>query len=157
MEEIVFFRPTLEEMDFRQKLLGDPETMAYNHAYGGVIPFPRERWAGWYARWVAAEDGTRFYRYLRNVETMELVGEASYHYDEVFQAFLCDILIAAPYRGRGYGRAGLRLLCDAAKANGVGELRDNIAVDNPALGLFKRAGFAEAGRTDEYILVAKTL
>ena len=157
MEPIQFYRPKLEEMAFRQKLLGDPETMAYNHAYGGVIPFPRERWADWYARWVAEGDGARFYRYLRDAETMEWVGEASYHYDEAFQAFLCDILIAATCRGRGYGSAGLRLLCGAAKANGVRELRDNIAVDNPALGLFKRAGFAEAGRTDEYILVAKAL
>lgn len=157
MEPILFYRPELEELAFRQKLLGDPETMAYNRAYGGVIPFPRERWADWYGRWVASGDGRRFYRYLRDAETMEWVGEASYHYDETFQAYLCDILVAAPCRGRGYGSAGLRLLCGAAKANGVGELRDNIAVDNPALGLFRRAGFVEECRTDEYILVAKIL
>ena len=32
-------RPTLEELRFRQSMLGDPETMSYNHAWGGTIPF----------------------------------------------------------------------------------------------------------------------
>ena len=43
MEKIQLYRPAPEELWFRQRLLGDPETMAYNRAYGGTIPFPQER------------------------------------------------------------------------------------------------------------------
>ena len=43
MEEIVLKKPTLEEMYFREKLLSNPETMSYNHAYGGTINFPKEQ------------------------------------------------------------------------------------------------------------------
>ena len=64
MEKIQLYRPAPEELWFRQRLLGDPETMAYNRAYGGTIPFPQERWAPWYERWVERPEG-RFYRYLR--------------------------------------------------------------------------------------------
>lgn len=33
-------RPVLPELEFRRRLLGDEETMAYNHAYGGTASFP---------------------------------------------------------------------------------------------------------------------
>ena len=35
--------PTLEDMWFRESLMADEETMYYNHAWGGTIPFPKER------------------------------------------------------------------------------------------------------------------
>ena len=44
MEEIVLKSPTIEELWFIEKLLSDPETMSYNHAYGGTINFPKEQW-----------------------------------------------------------------------------------------------------------------
>lgn len=157
MDKIVLYRPQLEELDFRETCLGDPATMSYNHAYGGTIPFPRERWADWYARWVEDETGKRFYRYLRREADGAFVGEAAYHYDEEFGEYICDVLISAQYRGRGFGRQGLALLCQAAKGNGVKRLADNIAVDNPSVGLFLRAGFREQLHTDEYILVVKEL
>lgn len=157
MDAIVLYRPKLEEMEFRQSLLSDPETMAYNHAWGGTIDFPRERWPDWYARWVEDESGARFYRYLRRKSGGTLVGEAAYHYDSEFGEYVCDVLVSAQYRGRGFGRAGLELLCAAAKVNGVKRLVDNIAVDNPSAGLFLSAGFCERYRNDEYILVEKEL
>ena len=42
--------PTLEEMWFRESLMADEETMSYNHAWGGTIPFPKEDWKDWYAQ-----------------------------------------------------------------------------------------------------------
>lgn len=157
MEKLFLYRPRREELDFRQALLADPKTMAYNHAYGGAIDFPRERWADWYARWLEDRVGERFYRYLRREGDGKLVGEAAYYRDEAFGEYVCDVLVAAQYRGRGYGRQGLELLCAAAKENGVGRLVDNIAVDNPSVGLFLGAGFRERLRNEEYILVEKTL
>ena len=157
MDELVLYRPKLEELSFREKCLGDPETMAYNHAYGGTIPFSRERWADWYARWVDDDTGKRFYRYLCHEAGRAFVGEAAYHYDDEFGEYVCDVLVAAKYRGRGFGRQGLDLLCAAAKANGVKRLVDNIAVDNPSVGLFRQMGFQERLRSDTYILMEKDL
>lgn len=74
-----------------------------------------------------------------------------------FDEYVCDVLVAAQHRGRGYGRQGLALLCAAAKENGVTRLADNIAVDNPSVKLFLQAGFRERLRNDEYILVEKEL
>ena len=157
MDNLVLYRPKLEELDFRRALLADPDTMAYNHAYGGTVAFPRERWGGWYARWLEDETGGRFYRYLRLEGTGEPVGETAYHYDGGFGAAVCDVLVSARHRGRGFGRQGLELLCAAAKENGVKRLVDNIAIDNLSVGLFLRAGFRERLRNDEYILVEKEL
>ena len=36
--------PKFEDLWFRQTMMADPETMAYNHAWGGTIPFPEEHW-----------------------------------------------------------------------------------------------------------------
>ncbi len=147
----------MEELAFRRELLADPDTMAYNHAYGGTIDFPPERWADWYARWVVDGAGERFYRYLRRESDGAPAGEAAYHYDGALGEYLCDVLVAASYRGQGFGRQGLELLCAAARENGVKRLVDNIAIDNPSVGLFLSVGFRERLRNDEYILVEKEL
>lgn len=157
MPEVILHRPGLDELSFRRSLLEDPETMAYNHAFGGTISFPKERWADWYARWVENETGERFYRYLLSTETGEFVGEAAYHFDSEFGGHVCDVLVSAGYRGRGFGAKGLELLSAAAKENGVKRLMDNIALDNPSVELFRKMGFRERLRTKEYILMEKDL
>ena len=156
MKKIILHRPAYEELDFRQSFLADPETMAYNHAYGGTLEFPEERWADWYHRWVEEPDG-RFYRYLQLEETGEFVGEAAYHYDSELGEYLCDVIVTARHRRKGYGAQGLALLCEAAKANGAARLCDNIAVDNPSVQMFLKAGFREKLRNKEYVLVEKEL
>ena len=156
MEKLTLYRPQPDELIWREKWLNDPETMSYNHACGGTVAFPRERWADWYARWME-DGGPRFYRYLRLGNDGEFVGNISYHYDEQFDGYLCEVLISALYRGRGFGRQGLALLCEAAKANGVKRLLDNIAIDNPAAAMFLRGGFRERGRTEELIILEKDL
>ena len=71
--------------------------------------------------------------------------------------YLADVIIYAPYRGKGYGRKALLLLCETAKDNGIKELYDDIALDNSSVALFLSCGFAEVLRTSEYILVKKEL
>ena len=44
------YKPEFDELWFRRLMLSDPETMSYNHASGGTIPFPEERWGEWYER-----------------------------------------------------------------------------------------------------------
>ena len=154
MTTLTLYRPALAELDFRQKLLADPATMTYNHAWGGVIDFPEERWADWYERW---SDREHFYRYLRQPDGGPFVGEAAYHWDAARGIWLCDILVLAKYRGRWYGSTGLELLCASARANGVKLLYDDIAADNPAVDMFLRHGFQAVERTPQSILVRKDL
>lgn len=148
--------PQLEDLWFREQFLGDEATMAYNKKWGGTIAFPRSRWEDWYARWVAHPEQKRFYRYLLNEEGL-FVGEAAYHLEERRQIWMADVIVAAKERGKGYGSAGLNLLCDCAKQNGIQCLYDEIAADNPAVALFLRQGFREEGRTEDAVLLKKML
>lgn len=157
MPAVTLHRPAFQELSFRQALLSDPATMAYNHAYGGTIDFPQERWAVWYERWVESVAGERFYRYLYDPQADAFVGEAAYHFDSELNGYLCDVIVPAVCRGRGYGTQGLTLLCEAAKANGIERLYDNIAIDNPSITVFLRSGFQEVSRNKEYVLLAKAL
>lgn len=148
------YRPKLAELDFRRKLLADPATMTYNHACGGVIDFPRERWADWYKKW---SDEEHFYRYLRSTESGAFVGEAAYHWESARSIWMCDIIVMAEHRGQWYGSHGLELLCAAARANGLEYLYDDIAADNPAVQMFLRHGFQIVDRRSRTILVRKDL
>ena len=98
MPAITLYRPALEELSFRQSLLSDPDTMAYNRAWGGTIDFPRERWADWYQRWLEDPTGTRFYRYLHDPQLNAFTGEAAYHLDEELGGYICDVIVSARYQ-----------------------------------------------------------
>ena len=147
--------PKVEDLWFREKLLSDEKTMSYNHAYGGTIPFPKEKWERWYDRWLRNCGNERFYRYIKNGDTF--VGEVAYHLDDQRKIYVADVIVYAPYRGRGYGKAALQLLCDAAKEHGIQTIYDDIATDNSSITLFLKCGFQEILHTKEYILVKKEL
>ncbi len=149
--------PTYEDLWFRQRMLADPETMAYNHAWGGTISWPREKWSDWYDWWIVHPEGKRFYRYLKDGATGDFVGEIAYHWDDREGFCQADVIVCAPYRSKGYGREGLRLLCQAARENGFDALYDDIAADNPAIGLFLSEGFVLAGERDMTRLLKKDL
>ncbi len=152
---VAFHTPSLEEMAFRQSLLADEDTMAYNRAWGGTIPFPREKWGPWYDIWVARPEGGRFYRYVTNRGLF--VGEAAWHTDEESGRCLADVIILARERGRGCGGEALRLLCARARNSGIAEIWDDSALDNPALRMFLKAGFTEEYRTETAVWVKKVL
>ena len=63
--------PKLEDLRFRETFMSDEETMSYNHAWGGTIPFPESKWQDWYEYWVLCSDGRRFYR-VTGVQTCAL-------------------------------------------------------------------------------------
>ena len=149
--------PKPEELSFRQKLLADEETMSYNHAWGGTIEWPQSEWQDWYDHWVINHKNRRFYRYLLDESTGEYVGEIAYHYDDERKINVANVIISAKFRGKGYGNAGLNLLCDAAKENGIDILYDDIAMDNPGITLFLKNGFIEDYRTAEIIMLKKVL
>lgn len=149
--------PTLKDMWFRQKMLADAETMSYNHAWGGTIDFPKERWADWYDFWIIDAGNARFYAYLWDDAANKFVGEIAYHYDSEQKIHIANVIVLYEFRGNGYGKAGLGLLIDAARNNGIKELYDNIAIDNPAIKLFLDCGFKEEYRNDEIIMLKKVL
>ena len=137
-------------------MLEDEETMSYNHAWGGTIPWPKERWQAWYDEWIIHHQSRRFYRYLQD-ETGAFIGEIAYHYDDEISGYIADIIVYAKYRGKGYGSQGLDLLLTAARKNGIRVLYDNIAIDNPARKLFLKHGFSEEYRTEEIIMLKREL
>ncbi len=153
---LTLHKPILEELWFREKMLGDEETMSYNHAWGGTISFPKEHWGDWYNYWLTNHENRHFYRYLQT-EDGSFVGEAAYHYDAELNMYIADIIVFSEERGRGYGKEGLRLLSMAAKEHGIEVLYDNIAIDNPAIALFLQQGFFEDYRTEEFIFLKKIL
>lgn len=153
---LTLYEPKYEDLWFRQMMLADEDTMSYNHAWGGTIPFGEDKWRGWYDCWIADPDGKRYYRYLKN-EDGQFVGEIAYHYDAEMQQEIANVMIYAKYRKRGYGGEALDLLCSAAKSNGVSVLYDDIAIDNPAVSLFLKHGFVEESRTEEIVLLKKEL
>jgi ribosomal protein S18 acetylase RimI-like enzyme len=58
-------------------------------------------------------------------------------------AFVDELFIAPEQRGRGYGKAALRLMLAEAARLGVRAVHLEVARDNPrALGLYRAAGFA---------------
>lgn len=151
---IGLYTPQYEDLWFRKMFMSDETTMSYNHAWGGIIDFPESDWADWYNYWVRNTKGERFYRYLKN-ENNEFVGEIAYHYNG--KEYIANVIVYAKYRGKGYGKEGLRLLCEVAKAEGIEALYDNIAIDNPAISLFLKMDFVEEYRTDEFIMLKKRL
>ena len=153
---LTLHKPEYEDLWFRRLMLEDEETMSYNHAWGGTIPFPEENWKDWYDFWITEGGKRRFYRYLHSSED-GFVGEIAYHYDRDLPGFIADVIIYSKFRGKGYGSEGLDMLCDAARENGIAVICDDIAVDNPAADLFLRHGFEEQYRTGEKIILRKQL
>ena len=154
--KLFIHKPTLEELWFRQSMLEDEQTMSYNKAYGGTISFPIDKWEGWYNHWIRNTDNKRYYRYLKNEDNI-FIGEIAYHYDQTYDGYMINIIIHSKYRNKGYGTLGIQMLCDTAKENGITSLYDDIAIDNPAISLFLKAGFKEEYRTNEIILLKKEL
>ena len=155
--KLTLHTPTLEDLWFRQQMLEDPKTMAYNHAWGGTIPWPREKWREWYEYWIVNPEGKRFYRYLKEEDTGDFVGEIAYHWDSEDEIHMADVIVFAPCRGKGYGREGLRLLCREAKENGIRVLYDDMAADNLAIGLFLSEGFVLTAEKEHTLLLKKDL
>lgn len=150
------YKPELNDLWFRQSLLGDSDTMAYNEKWGGAISFPKEKWGSWYELWVCDKE-KHFYRYLSDTETNEFVGETAYHYDEARKIFICDIIVLARLRRKGYGTEGLKLLCECAGNNGIDVIYDDVAADNPSVNLFLKNGFVIDHQNDEIVMVKKEL
>ena len=82
---VELYKPKVEDLWFREKLLSDADTMSYNHAWGGTVPFPKQKWESWYDRWVRCHDHRHFYRYIQ--ENGTFLGESAYHFNKKRQIY----------------------------------------------------------------------
>ena len=141
--------PRLEDLWYEAKLQSDPNTMSYNAGYDvsyfgyhydtGCIDFPKERWEEVYNKRI--NDNT-FFAYIKDNDIDEFVGYCNYHYNKSEDRYECGILIEAKYRGKGYSKESLKLLCSKAKENGINFLYDNFEVDRDnTLKVFESVGF----------------
>jgi ribosomal protein S18 acetylase RimI-like enzyme len=70
-------------------------------------------------------------------------------------AYVDELYIRAPFRGRGLGTRALEAACDAARADGVVALYLEVRQDNlEAQRYYERLGFE---RRDRYFLLARRL
>ncbi|SHJ54913.1 Acetyltransferase (GNAT) domain-containing protein [Hathewaya proteolytica DSM 3090] len=150
-------KPRFDELSFRKELLADNHTMEFNAAWGGTIDFPEDRWNIWYEKWLMCDDNNYFYRYLYCNELEKYVGEVAYHFDEDYGVNIVSIIVHNKYRGEGFGRQGLSLLCKAAKENGLKYLYDNIAIDNTSIKLFLESDFEEMWSNKEFTMLRRKL
>lgn len=152
--------PGLRDMTYRQQLLAQPETMAYNrgrdmggapgyHPDTGCIDFPMEDWRYWRQVWLLNEP--QFFSALLKDEVLGcFVGEVTYYYDGEAEAHIAGILIEARHRGRGYCAEGLRaLMAHAFAREDIAVLRADLPEGNAAaIAGYRRAGFHYFGARD---------
>lgn len=149
MKNIVLYVPEIKDYWYEQKVQADPLSMSYNAGYDvsyygyhydtGCIDFPEERWKVVYDRRVLENI---YFAYIKDMDIGEFVGYVNYHYNKSDNKYECGILIESKYRGRGYSKEALQLLCDVARKNGVVELYDNFEIDRGnTLDIFKAVGF----------------
>lgn len=152
---ITIYKPTIDDLWFKQSMMSDELTMSYNREFGGTISFPKSKWESWYQKWLS-DDSKYYYRYLVD-EKAEFIGEIAYHYDDESCVYLADVLIHAKYRNIGYGGIALDLLCDIAKENGISVLYDELWNDNPAISLFLKHGFIIDKEKERTVILKKEL
>lgn len=148
-KNISLYIPSIDDFWYEEKIQSDPQTMRYNAGYDvsyygyhydtGCIDFPKERWQTVYERRI---NENRFFAYIKDNDLNEYVGYVNYHYDKNEDRYYCGIVIESKYRGKGYSKVALKMLCDAAKKNGIKELYDNFEIDRAnTLDIFKAIGF----------------
>ena len=141
--------PKLEEYDYEQKLLSDPNTMNYNAGYDvfydgyhydtGCIDFPESKWVIDFEK---RKETTRYFAYIKDMNINEYVGYVNYHHNKNYDRYECGIVIESKYRNKGYSKPALKLLCKEAFENGIDALYDTFEKDRDnTVKTFESVGF----------------
>lgn len=155
MKDVSLYVPELEDYWYEEKIQSDSSTMSYNAGYDvsyygyhydtGCIDFPRSKWK---EKFEVRKKENKFFAYIKDNKINEFVGYCNYQYNENDNRYECGILIEYNYRGKGYAKIALELLCNKAKENGITELYDNFELDRKdALKLFESEGFSIVEKT----------
>lgn len=147
--KISLYKPKVEDYWYEQKLQSDPITMSYNAGYNvsyygyhyetGCIDFEEERWQESFEKRIKEK---RYLAYIKDNDINAYVGYVNYHYNKNDNRYECGIVIEAKYRGKGYAKPALNLLCEEALKNGIKELYNNFEMERSfALKVFLSVGF----------------
>ena len=123
MGRLELYIPKVEDYWYEEKIQSDPKTMSYN--------------AGW---------DVSYFGYHYDTELNEFVGYVNYHFNNSVNRYDCGILIEDKYRGNGYSKEGLKLLCDYAKSQGIDYFYDDFEDNRPGTSIFYDLGFKEIDR-----------
>lgn len=151
--ELRLYLPQYHELAFREQLLSDPATMAFNrgkepsedyHPETGCIDFPRSHWALWYNFWMDREP-ENFYAVLADGRTP--VGEVSWFFDGT--DYRVGIILKKEFRGKGYCAPALELLAEHAFSHAeIPALSVTLSTAfSAAVKGFLRAGFSRTRRS----------
>jgi len=149
MKNLSLYVPELEDYWYEAKVQSDPLSMDYNAGYDvsydgyhrdtGCIDFPKDKWEETYNK---RKNNNKYFAYIKDNDLNEFVGYVNYHYNKSDDRYECGILIESTYRGKGYSKDALKLLCDKAREDGIKELYDNFEISREsALDVFKQVGF----------------
>ena len=154
LNRLSLYIPKLEDYWYEEKLQSDSNTMSYNAGYDvsyygyhydtGCIDFPKERWKETYDKRI---NENRFFAYIKDNELNQFIGYCNYHYNENDDKYECGIVIDSNYRGKGYSKEALSLLCSQAKKNEIKTLYDSFEIDRDNT-VFESVGFKKAQETN---------
>lgn len=131
-------RPSLQELEYTEKLWGDLETMA---DVGRVIDFPESKWESFYKKMISPTDGRNFYCLVYNLED-EAVGEVGFHgYDSATKTARLNIRIENKFRRNGYGIEALRIILDYFFNEFGGNYIVETVKDEPYKTILEKEGF----------------
>lgn len=158
-EEVCLHIPAFEELEYRARLLADPDTMAYNAGYDlpfdnydpetGCIFFKKEQWKEWYEFWIDQEPH-RFYAYVMRKNDGRFVGEVNVYENREEDCYETGVVIEAQYRGNGYGKQALYLLMrHAFYTMGAKEMHNSFEQSRyPAYAMHVSSGFVDLGTNE---------
>ena len=149
LKKLSLYIPELEDYWYEEKLQSDPDTMSYNAGYDvsyygyhydtGCIYFPESKWEETYNK---RKNENRFFAYIKDNNLNKFIGYCNYHYNVNDDNYECGLVIESTYRGKGYSKDALKLLCEVAKKNGIKELYDGFEIDRGnTLKVFESVGF----------------
>lgn len=149
MKNICLYVPNINDYWYEANIQSDPLTMEYNAGYDvsyygyhydtGCIDFPNSKWK---EMEIKRKDNKRYFAYIKDLDLDTFVGYVNYQYIIDDNRYECGIVIESKYRGLGYTKQALRMLCSEAKMQGIKELYDNFEIDRGnTLKLFKSVGF----------------
>jgi RimJ/RimL family protein N-acetyltransferase len=150
MPRLILIEPDLADYWYEQKLLSDPDTMNYNAGYDvsyfgyyydtGCIDFPKERWLDDYHK--RKNNPQKYFALIKDLDLDKYIGYVNYHYNLDDNRYWCGIVIEGKYRGQGYAKEALKLLCRQAFEHGIDCLYDNFEKNRiAALRVFQEVGF----------------
>ncbi|MDP5292694.1 N-acetyltransferase [Oceanimonas sp. CHS3-5] len=101
--------------------------------------FLRQAWDLWPGSLLVAEEKSELLGYV-------LAGRG----EATGEGWILSLAVAPAARGQGLGRQLLQAAVNALESQGCRKIKLTVLPDNPALQLYRRLGFAEAGREEDY-------